>query len=233
MIGINKGHEPYELITYRQNVEDASYSNMNGAKISQFINGGSDDKLYEVVLNSLAKEQGFICAYCMRRIPQKKVYPQMTIEHINPQHAINKDEALDYQNMVAVCNGNRNSSDNNSKTCDARRAVLPLRDQTLYLNPLIPSTLRNIYYLGNGEIHSSNKNEEECINNVLNLNCDAIQLPDARKSALNALQQKIRKDYPKKRATKRYFQGLLNHYNSQEYKTPYVGILIAWLEKRV
>ena len=233
MIEIKKNKEPEQLTTYRLSKKlEPSYSKMHGLKVSQFIEGGSDEDLYKIVLDSLAKEQGYLCAYCMRRIPQKSVYPQMTIEHVIPQNSAKKNNpilSITYSNMVAVCNGNRNSLNNKDKTCDAKRGTLPDKEQVLFVNPLESSTLRNIYYYGNGEIHSSDDDQEKCINDVLNLNCSAVQLPDARKSALNALQGIIHNKYHNRTAPPSYFQDLLNHYQNQEKKTPYVGILIWWL----
>lgn len=51
--------------------------------------------------DSLLKEQGFLCAYTMRRITKSSSH----IEHIKPESKCRKDEKkgsdLDYQNMVA------------------------------------------------------------------------------------------------------------------------------------
>ena len=61
MIEIKKGREPKELVEYRQSPE-ASYENM-------------DSNLKTIVLNQLMREQGHLCAYCMRRIPEKRKLP--------------------------------------------------------------------------------------------------------------------------------------------------------------
>ncbi|WP_207710209.1 hypothetical protein, partial [Neglectibacter sp. X4] len=57
---------------------------------------------------------------------------------------------------------------------------------------------------------------------------------DCRKQALNALQCDISKKYPNKDVPQDYFQKLLDRYTTQTgKKTPYVGILIYWLKKKI
>lgn len=58
MIEIKKFREPRKLESYRQKT-DASYAGMK-----------SD--LKKEILDSLLQEQGHICAYCMRRIPESR-----------------------------------------------------------------------------------------------------------------------------------------------------------------
>ncbi|MBR6835780.1 MAG: hypothetical protein IKM72_07225 [Oscillospiraceae bacterium] len=138
MIEIKKGKEPKELIQYRKQ-NNATYDNMHGARVSEQQN----EDVYHIVLNSLVREQGGLCAYCMCRIPERKGMPSCTIEHIVPQSECknNPEKAIDYRNMLAVCSGNRNATSDADKTCDARR-----KNQKLNLNPLDKSTLKGIKY---------------------------------------------------------------------------------------
>lgn len=64
MIEIHKQVQPNLLTEYKR-LPDASYANMHGAKIH-------GRNVYDAVLESLLNEQGHICAYCMRRIPERK-----------------------------------------------------------------------------------------------------------------------------------------------------------------
>lgn len=59
------------------------------------------DKIREALL----KEQHYICAYCM--LPIENDGRHMTIEHFYPLSR-DKDKALDYDNLLGVCNGGRN-----------------------------------------------------------------------------------------------------------------------------
>lgn len=103
MIRIEKKREPRDLSEYRK-LPYASYEGMHGASTGR--DNGED--VYHVVLDSLIKEQGCLCAYCMRTIPEKRGTPAATIEHIIPQSK-DPEKALSYQNMLAVCSGNRNA----------------------------------------------------------------------------------------------------------------------------
>lgn len=124
-----------------------------------------------VVLESLMEEQGHLCAYCMRKIPLKKGNPTATIEHLNPQNAAAEEEKLNYRNMLAVCPGNRNATDNKHKSCDAFRGSLPVSKQDMIVNPLNASTLREIKYKGNGIIYSDNKEIILSLSGMLKIAC--------------------------------------------------------------
>ena len=225
MIKIQKNREPAALTQYRQ-LPFASYENMHGARTGRLLPDGTAEDVYHVVLESLMIEQGYICAYCMRRIPEKRGHPQSTIEHIKPQSKCSAEEKLDYKNMLAVCSGNRNASSDDLKTCDARRG-----NQDLSLNPLKPDTIATIKYRANGRIYSDIRSIDDELNKVLNLNCEARALINLRKSALNALQKTIRaKGWEGNKTQYRY---LLDEYQQSGQKKEYVGILINWLQKHI
>lgn len=220
MIEIKKSKEPKELLTYRLQ-EYSSYGDM-------------PHDIKEIVISSLMEEQGHLCAYCMRRIPFKDGHPKVTIEHLQPQNAISDKEKLNYQNMLAVCLGNRNSTDNNDKSCDAFRGSLAPHKQTMTVNPLNPNTLRKIRYKNNGIIFSNDPDINSDLNDKLNLNCKAQLLPDCRANALRVLQTKVAKDNPDRTARKEYFEKLLDKYKEDKPNKPqYVGILINWLESKI
>lgn len=155
MIEIRKKQEPRALLTYRLQ-PDASYPDM-------------PKEVKDEILKSLQEEQGHLCAYCMRRIPQKKKEPGVSIEHWNPQSKNNRVGGLDYHNMLAVCSGNRGCGDEASLTCDARKG-----NKSLTVNPLNPETLKTIRYKGNGVIFSDDSAINDDLNERLNLNCRKI-----------------------------------------------------------
>lgn len=88
MIKIEKTHDPASW-TARRLTPGAKYE-------------ATDD-----LRNALLKDQGYICAYCMRRIPVKDSGTDETtrIEHLIPQSALSQAEAMDYANMVICCPG--------------------------------------------------------------------------------------------------------------------------------
>ena len=232
MIEIKKGKEPSELARYR-NLKDATYRNLHGAPSGRVDADGRRIDVYTIVLNSLIREQGQLCAYCMKRIPERKGRISATIEHIEPQSRTDESMRLDYRNMLAVCSGNRNGADH-EKTCDARRGSLPQDRQTLYVNPLKKDTLKTIVYHSNGVISSEDSKIDQNLNDTLNLNCGYIDLPGLRKAALTAMQQEIHKKYPGRTAPKDYFVKLRRKIASENVsKRPYVGILIQWLDHKI
>ncbi len=168
MIEINKGREPDKLLKYRQQ-PGASYEQM-------------DKEVKEELLKKLLEEQGHICAYCMRRIPETRSLPRgvapVTIEHWfprNPESGDDVGQGLDYRNMFAVCSGNRGCGDTGGMTCDARRGNEPIK-----VNPCNANTLRGITYTSSGRIHSSDPDIDEDINKRLNLNSERNSLPENR-----------------------------------------------------
>ena len=232
MIEIKKGREPRELARYRQ-LPNASYKDMHGAPSGKTDKDGKEIDVYTIVLNSLINEQGKICAYCMKRIPEKKGNPAATIEHIIPQSGSDESKRLDYRNMLAVCSGNRNGEDR-EKTCDAKRGALPKEKQVLYVNPLEKNSLKTIKYDSKGNIFSSDEDINNNLNETLNLNCSFVGLPDLRMAALNTLQQEINKRYSGRTVPKEYLIKLLDNFeNEKTSKRPYVGILIQWLNKKI
>jgi len=138
------------------------------------------------VLNDLLEEQGYICAYCMRKIDENSA----TLEHIIGQNyrdekgnEIGKEEDTNYLNMLAVCKGN---SCINSLHCDKSRAKFQDKRALLFISPLNESQMKNIKFSQSGviyykepdnliDIQKESLKDKEIrydINSVLNLNCD-------------------------------------------------------------
>lgn len=221
MIEIKKRNEPRELLEYRRQ-DFAAYADMP-----------SDVK--KKVIDSLLSEQGHLCAYCMSRIDNAPGKHKATIEHCIPQAASSEKERLNYRNMLAVCQGNRNARLNADKTCDAKRGSLPKDEQIMKkIDIFNGNTLVDIQYSADGTIFSENPDMDEDLNKRLNLNCEARRLKECRLQALHALHSEINQRYPNKTAPKKFLKSLLVHYTEQsENKSPYSGIIIAWLNKRV
>lgn len=182
------------------------------------------------VLQQLSRDQGALCAFCMRRIPDDRGLPHAKIEHLVPRNG--KDVtcgafgALDYNNMLAVCSGNEpDKSKHHELTCDASRGNAPLT-----VNPLDESTLSTIYYNAvDGTIHASDSVIEKDLVTTLNLNCnvDAVQLPKARKAVLDTVDLVIAPLLDNTDVLLSTCEKLLSKYEADsEKKQPYVGIII-------
>ena len=221
MIEIKKAREPDSLLQYRQQ-EGASYEEM-------------DKSVKEDLLEQLLQEQGHICAYCMKRIPESRKLPAgvapVTIEHWLPRNPESKEDigqGLNYRNMFAVCSGNRGSGCKERMTCDARRGNEPIK-----INPCDAATLRGITYTSTGKIQSSDPVIDEDINERLNLNSEISSLPENRKQVLQALIDDVRKKHGTGDISTYCRRKLEQIKNMDDPKVPYVGILIWWLEKHV
>lgn len=184
-------------------------------------------EVHEAVLESLMKEQGYLCAYCMCKIPQTGKMPSATIEHWEPQSKTSEDKALDYRNMLAVCNGNRGCGKKEYMTCDARRGNTPLT-----VNPLNALTLSSIQYKADGTIFSNDPDINKDLNEILNLNCSQVGLVENRRRALQTMLKELRKKRPTG-AIPLTCERLLEKYQSQTRKTSYLGILIWWIQKHM
>lgn len=221
MIEIKKGREPDKLLRYRQQ-GGASYEQM-------------DKTVKDELLDKLLQEQGHICAYCMKKIPESRMLPvgimPVTIEHWFPRNPENKEDVgqgLNYRNMFAVCSGNRGCGCKEKMTCDARRGNEPIK-----VNPCDASTLRGITYTSSGIIQSSDPVVDADINERLNLNSDSSSLPENRKQVLQALIDDVRKKH-KTGDISLYCRRKLEHIRGMDDpKLPYVGIIIWWLEKHI
>ena len=84
---------------------------------------------YDNILDDLLNEQGYLCAYCMRKVSNENA----TIEHFIGQSyvddiskiEIGKIEDTNYQNMLAVCLGTyckKTTEDNQKLHCDSSRS---------------------------------------------------------------------------------------------------------------
>lgn len=191
MIEIKKDREPAKLLWYRQQT-GASYEQM-------------DKEVKDELLEKLLQEQGHICAYCMRRIPETRALPTgvapATIEHWLPRNPKSKEDigqGMNYRNMFAVCSGNRGCGNVAGMTCDASRGNSPLK-----VNPCDAATLRGITYTSSGRIQSSDPE----IDDVKRHGTGNISLYCKRK-----LEQIKGKEDP---------------------RLPFVGIMIWWLSKHV
>ncbi len=177
----------------------------------------------EPIRESLCREQGNLCAYCMRRISAGASH----VEHIVPQSMCKPGQDVDYNNMLAVCDGNENAGNEKGLTCDRHRRNTPLT-----VNPLKPETLENIAYRSNGLIYSTDESIHVDLVDTLNLNCEAAYLPENRKAVmaefnkwLSCAAQRGNAAGACKRRRKKI--------EKSENKPEFAGVLLYLLDKRI
>lgn len=236
MIPIQKGKGPEALDQLRLlALEQGLSENEAYAKLSNPLKGE--------VRQRLMCEQGHLCAYCMRQLPDRRILPEdkgfvgTYIEHWVPRSE-QSGKALDYQNMLAVCSGGQKPAPgektNHRKgclTCGDHREHTPLT-----VNPTIPSTLSTIFYHEDGRIDAKDENVRKDLQQTLNLNCESAgsALPMERKRALEAVQQDIIEmvNDPTE-FQKRCREQLAFWDNETDPKTPFVGIILWWLRHQL
>ncbi|MCU6779898.1 HNH endonuclease family protein [Phocaeicola fibrisolvens] len=159
MILITKNKEPKEWTEYRNTP-------------------GVDYQAIPELVQSLLKEQGYICAYCMRRIPQQdKLYKKdgknyvLTQEDHRVEHVkcreLHDDLKLEYTNMVICCPGHIGTDDH----CDRLKGA-----KDISFTPLDQQFINTIKYNSDGTIISTNELYNTEINDILNLNTKLLKV---------------------------------------------------------
>lgn len=168
MILIVKKKEPDSLIQYRKS-SNASFDDLDG-------------NVKDEIRTGLLQEQGYLCAYCMKRLRDDRM--AVKIEHYQPR---NSENELQYSNLLAVCDGNQKSRvDPDRFTCDTRKA-----DRVLKINPQIKAHMDTVSYKMDGRICSSEAAFERDLNETLNLNDAQGYLRSNRRAAIKPIAKKL------------------------------------------
>ncbi len=196
---ITKNQEPRSLVQHR--AQRGSY-------------GSLPTKTKEELRDSLLTEQGHICCYCMKRIPQKlnseeieKNFPSSKIEHVKCQ-IINSGQDLTYQNLLLACNGNHGSP-KIMQTCDTHKGEMDLSFNPADTRRNIESLIR---YSASGEIFSDDETIDNELNTILNLNTK--DLRDIRAIYYKDIQTRIILEGKKRKGKdiqKRFYESQKDH----------------------
>ena len=212
MIYICKGREPASLTQYRQT---------EGAYFDGYEN---KDELRDALL----RDQGYLCAYCMRRISNDRF--RMKIEHWTPESLLPSDKAaLDYKIMLGVCDGCRGDLDKNT-TCDEHR-----HNAEIYVNPLDETMMETIYYTRDGKIYSTNSRISKDLDQILNLNCEQARsrLVLNRKKIYEECKKRLMNFQRNGNWKKGTVQKVMNYYHAEPEgrKREYVGVPLYILKR--
>ena len=226
MIPITKWPEPDGLAPLRQQAAELGLSPKEAYDTLQ-------GDLEKSVRNALVMEQGGLCAYCMCQIPRRDAgkQPPIIIEHFvarDPADGRDVGQGLDYNNLLAVCHGNRGDAGTRTLddlVCDAHRGNTEFRK----INPLVPETLSSICYSTDGKIDAGDPDVRSDLVDTLNLNCPTAPQLAERKEMLDTLLNDIGACPEEELAD--YCTNILNSYLAETNpKTRYVGILIWYLQ---
>lgn len=222
MLVVKKGKEPSSLMEFRLQNPDADYES------------DIPSKVLKDVREQMWKDQVCLCGYCMRRINSPR---DVRVEHCRPRHPQGEEmhdnkATLDFKWMLGVCYGNslKRGVRPEDTTCDAHRGNVELT-----INPFDEHSVRKIKYKEDGSIYSDDVEINKDVTETLNLNCQALSLPQTRRSVLMAEKARIMKKCKGKsqdafiRELKRTYESLVWERNL----TPYCGIIISWLERKL
>ncbi len=178
---------------------------------------------------ALLKEQGYICAYCMRKIPVKDKTESETskIEHIKSREQGKKEQdksELDYDNMVICCPGNINGEAHCDKSKGSSSIKIPI------FNAALQNSIS--YSSKDGELKSSNTTWNDEINQILCLNNSILKLN--RSQTLTGIIEII----TKRKWKKAELENKLTEWaefdgKKEEFRKPYCGIVIWFLQKKL
>jgi uncharacterized protein (TIGR02646 family) len=221
---INKLTEPNSLVQHRAN-QPAYYDGLPLA---------AKDELRQ----NLLSEQGHICCYCMKRIPEKvvtdgRISYDMKVEHFQCQYNFPTLQ-LTYTNLFGACTGNEGKP-KNLQTCDTKKG-----DQALTINPIsnAPNCETLFKYNSEGEISSIDNNEEinRQLNEVLNLNMQTLK--EGRSQVYLEVQRKIESEsrqIANRQLKVRFFEQERNSWlnrNVNKFK-PYCMVAVYFLTKKI
>lgn len=214
MIKIVKGNQPNSLVIHKK--FRGSYGNMSTA---------TKNELRESLIN----EQGYVCCYCLKRIPENKADLHHTkIEHFKCQDNYAELD-LEYSNLHLACKGNEGQSEK-YQTCDTAKA-----NKDVISFSLIDNSLNgNIHYAKDGTVFSEQDNIEKEINEILQLNNDQ-NIKKTRASILKGVSESIRILQRKGKLTKnkleRELQNWQDRYDNKH--RPFYPVAVQYLEKKI
>jgi uncharacterized protein (TIGR02646 family) len=223
--------EPRNLQTYRR---------QNGTNYDSF---SRDIGLGEIepptgLRGILLTDQGFICAYCMKRIPHKFIEKEVEKDDFKIEHFIHQKSQqsiankldITYSNMLACCMGNEGQK-KIFQTCDTRKGK-----KALTISPLNEAHLRTLKYAPDGSIHSTNGTFENEIEKILNLNED--NLKRQREAIYRLIEKRVRIEFAKPHFTRvqknTYLDSQIKWWNSKKDGkfSEFCMVAINYLESR-
>ena len=241
MLHIVKGQAPQQWVEAVQALRATPDATIN-------YNGLRDKAAKEALLDALLVEQGYVCAYCTRRIRRKgdgrSKGSYAHIEHYLPQNpsdalrdsmptggSYDADElSLDYRNLLAVCSGGETGSHGEARICDKSRS----KTKMLVVDPRSAQSVRLVDYKNDGTIYSEDKGVNEDLDEQLGLNLTAYSFKENRKRAMESVDFWAKKQpgnhVARRRACEKRKQKYLADRAAHGEAEPYLGAVLWRLE---
>lgn len=185
----------------------------------------------------LLHEQHGICAYCMRRIRMDR---HSRVEHLLPLSK-NKQKAIDYDNMLAVCDGGEQIAGGQEHIlcCDAHK-----KETEIELSPLDKVQMDKIAYDKEGRIYTEPRDEamERDINEILLLNGiqkkdgtvrdTSTELLKGRRDAYDRARKMLDSLNAKGKCTSAVIKKLMEELYHSDEREEYVGVKLYYFRKK-
>jgi uncharacterized protein (TIGR02646 family) len=212
-----------------KNAEPNSLLQHRATKFANFDNIPLATK--EELRQSLLSEQGHICCYCMKRIPEH-TSPYMKVEHYKCQDNFGALQ-LTYSNLFGACTGNEGQP-KTKQTCDTKKGNVELSINPTSTLPICETLFK---YNADGEISSITDNEDvnRQLNEVLNLNMQTLK--DGRREIYLQVQGRVIQE--SKKSNKASFVKFLAiekakwlERTDNQYR-PYCSVAVYYLTKKI
>lgn len=169
----------------------------------------------------LLKEQGFICAYCMKGLDVEG--KNTKIEHMKCRD-LNDKEKLKYRNMVICCSG---------VTKECRHCDTSKGNNDITFNLLTDPFFKTLSYTLSGTIKSRNATWDDEINRLLNLN--NVYLKEERRVTLNAIIEVLgnKADWNTDKQKLRRIRKEWDEKDARGHYKAYCGLVVYFLDKRL
>lgn len=184
----------------------------------------------------LLHEQHGICAYCMKRIHMDN---HSRVEHFVPLSR-NKEMAIDYNNMLGVCDGGEKTTGNQGHIlcCDAHK-----KETEIMISPLNKAQMDKIVYDSEGRIYTKPRDDgmERDINEVLLLNGiqkkdgtvrdTSTELIKGRKDAYGRAKRMMETLNTKGKCTSATLKKIMDELYKKEERDEFVGVQLYYFRK--
>lgn len=184
----------------------------------------------------LLQEQHGICAYCMRRI---RMDSHSRVEHLVPLSS-SKDKAIDYNNMLGVCDGGEKITGNQGHIlcCDAHK-----KEKEITVSPFDKAQMDKIAYDKDGKIFTEPRDEamDRDINEVLLLNGiqkkdgtvrdTSTELLKGRKDAYSRAKKMMETLNAKGKCTSATIKKIMDELYNKNERDEYVGVQLYYFRK--
>lgn len=239
MLYIQKNSAPGEMVRKVSTIKSSSVWKSIAAGDTKAIRNAFDSLPKDEIRKNLLEEQHYLCAYCMRRI--KDNGRKTSIEHWYPLSQ-DKVKALDYKNMLAVCDGGKNWNGLGKKIlcCDAYKSD----EAELSVSPLNKTQMDKICYDINGFIKTEpcDSSVDDDLNVHLHLNGlwkngsfladPSTGLVKARRDIYLQYKKFIKKLDKAGQCTSGNVQKKINEIERMEHRIEYAGVLLFFLKKK-